>query len=66
LYYYVSRKVKYLTKGGDSVTIASDLIRGNTDTIILASLMKKDSYGSHSTAFTMRASGILSFVSSFT
>jgi DNA-binding PadR family transcriptional regulator len=37
--------VKYLTKGGDRVTIASDLIRGNTDTIILASLMKKDSYG---------------------
>ena len=27
------------------MTIASDLIRGNTDTIILASLMKKDSYG---------------------
>lgn len=25
--------------------IASDLIRGNTDTIILAHLMKKDSYG---------------------
>ena len=25
--------------------IASDLIRGNTDTIILASLMKKDNYG---------------------
>jgi DNA-binding PadR family transcriptional regulator len=27
------------------VSIASDLIRGNTDTIILASLLEQDSYG---------------------
>lgn len=32
-------------KGGKRLIIASDLIRGNTDTIILASLMKKDGYG---------------------
>jgi len=28
-----------------NVSIASDLIRGHTDTIILAQLLKKDSYG---------------------
>ena len=35
----------YSVKGGIRLIIASDLIRGNTDTIILASLMMKDSYG---------------------
>lgn len=35
----------YSVKGGIRLIIASDLIRGNTDTIILASLIKKDSYG---------------------
>jgi DNA-binding PadR family transcriptional regulator len=39
--YYVAIKLRYITEGG----VASDLIRGNTDTIILAHLMKKDSYG---------------------
>jgi len=31
--------------GGNNMSIASDLIRGSTDTIILAHLMKKNSYG---------------------
>ena len=30
---------------GDQVSITSDLIRGNTDTIILAHLIEHDSYG---------------------
>jgi len=32
-------------KGGELLSIASDLIRGNTDMIILAQLMVKESYG---------------------
>lgn len=32
-------------KEGENMSIASDLIRGHTDTIILAQLLKKDSYG---------------------
>ena len=32
-------------KGDGLVSITSDLIRGNTDTIILAQLLEKDSYG---------------------
>ena len=43
--YYVAIKLRYITEGGVKLIIASDLIRGNTDTIILAHLMKKDSYG---------------------
>ena len=31
--------------GGDLMSIAGDLIRGHTDTIILARLMLRDSYG---------------------
>ena len=34
-----------LQDGGKKMSITSDLIRGHTDTIILAHLMKKDSYG---------------------
>lgn len=30
---------------GDSMSIASDLMRGNTEMILLARLMKKESYG---------------------
>ena len=33
------------SNGGDSVSITADLIRGHTDTIILAALMSEDSYG---------------------
>jgi len=43
--YYVDIILRYITEGGVKLIIASDLIRGNTDTIILAHLMKKDSYG---------------------
>lgn len=32
-------------KGGDSLSITSDIIRGHTDTIILAHLMNQNSYG---------------------
>lgn len=32
-------------KEGERMSIASDLLRGNTDTIILASLLEHDSYG---------------------
>lgn len=35
----------YKTKGCDSLSITADLIRGHTDTIILARLIEKDSYG---------------------
>ena len=34
-----------ITKGGNAMSIAGDLIRGHTDAIILARLMKGDSYG---------------------
>jgi DNA-binding PadR family transcriptional regulator len=43
--YYVAKALRYITEGGVKLIIASDLIRGNTDTIILAHLMRKDSYG---------------------
>ena len=33
------------TFGGEMMSIASDMIRGHTDTIILAHLMRNDSYG---------------------
>lgn len=36
--------IMYFVNGGD-MSIASDLIRGNTDTIILSNLEKEDSYG---------------------
>jgi len=32
-------------RGGNNMSIASDLIRGSTDTIILAHLLNKNSYG---------------------
>jgi CRP-like cAMP-binding protein len=31
--------------GGDTMSLTSDLIRGHTETIIMAQLIKKDSYG---------------------
>ena len=34
-----------IEQGGRNTSIASDLIRGHTDLIILAQLIKKDSYG---------------------
>lgn len=37
--------ILYNLKGDGSMSIASDLIRGHTDTIILAHLMRGDSYG---------------------
>ena len=35
----------YPRKGGVAMSIAGDLIRGHTDAIILARLLKSDSYG---------------------
>jgi DNA-binding PadR family transcriptional regulator len=38
----------YLTRlgnGGDGLSYSSEILRGNTETIILAILIKKDSYG---------------------
>lgn len=34
-----------LRKGGGSVSITSDILRGHTETIILSLLLKQDSYG---------------------
>jgi len=39
------------------MSIASDLIRGNTDTIILARLSREDSYGYEINKFIRHASG---------
>ncbi len=40
--YYITKET---TTGGDTMLIISDVIRGYTDSIILAQLCKKDSYG---------------------
>lgn len=37
--------IMYILRGSDELSITSDLIRGHTDTIILASLIDGDSYG---------------------
>ena len=34
-----------LRKGGESVSVTSDILRGHTETIILSLLLKQDSYG---------------------
>ena len=39
--YYIST----ITERGAQMSITADLIRGHTDTIILAKLMERDSYG---------------------
>lgn len=41
----VTCEIMYTQKGGTYMSIASDLIRGHTDTIILAHLTREDSYG---------------------
>lgn len=41
----VLRDIMYLERMVIGLSIASDLIRGHTDTIILAALMKGDNYG---------------------
>jgi DNA-binding PadR family transcriptional regulator len=44
--YYIKQNYLKKSKGGVySVSIASDLIRGHTETIILAQLLQGDSYG---------------------
>ena len=37
--------VEYMQTGGDEMLNASDILRGYTDTIILAQLVNEDSYG---------------------
>jgi len=37
--------VYYVYKGGEAMLVISDVIRGYTDSIILAQLCKNDSYG---------------------
>ncbi len=46
-----------MTKGEDAIVIASDLIRGNTDTIILAQLLHANSYGYEINKAIRRATG---------
>ena len=41
----MGRALENQNKGGGALSIASDVIRGHTDTIILAQLMQEDSYG---------------------
>lgn len=42
---YCICQIRNMLKGGIALSIASDLIRGHTDTIILAHLLGGDSYG---------------------
>ena len=43
--YNVNKLLTYIGKGVTGLSITSDLVRGHTETIILAQLMDKDSYG---------------------
>lgn len=43
--YKVTIYLTWLGIGGDELSYSSEILRGNTETIILAILMEKDSYG---------------------